>query len=385
MRTRLHPRLLAVLAFGAASTLSLTAHAECSDDSDCDDGFVCEVVGAVECTDELPPPCPPGEDCPDPCEREEVTACVPDLVECATDADCAEGLTCVSFTYDDCDDIAIGTDEPGDREEPGDGSDPQQDGPGDTPDVPEEGGCEEVTEAFCAPAWVGACEVDADCGDGFACVEAEVCECSGSGSSGGGSAGGGDVPPEPGVPTPDPDEGGGSDAGFGDDDDEDGGFEDDEDGGFDEDVDCSCFGTGEFYCEPQEVACANDADCPSEWTCETFSASVACTFDAETGEEICEEGESESFCAPPSWDVWGGAVGGGSYDGALDPGSSDDGRDGEVNEEGQGGDSTAGGLDDEDGSRAPTDEGCAAAGGAPSAGWLLPVLGLLGLRRRRRA
>lgn len=364
MRRPMTPRLIATFAFAAAS-LAAVAHAECVDDTDCSDGFVCEVVAESACAE--PPPCEPGADCIDeeplPCEPEEITACVPELVDCDTDADCDGGLTCVSFTYEECDgmDIPIATDDPGapdpdngDREEPAD-----FDGPGDTPDEFE---CEEITEAFCAPAWVGACEVDSDCGDGFACVEAEVCECSSSGGSSGG------MPPAPGgSPEPMPDGDGSSDGGEG----EDPGRE--MDAPIDEgEADCSCFGTGELYCEPVEVACASDGDCPAEWSCESMGMGVACTFDAETGEEICEESSGDMYCTPPSWDVWGGAVGG------TDDTSNLIGERGSAAND----DAAEGGPLEPVNPRAPADESCAASGAAPSGSWLLLLAGLVGLRRR---
>ncbi|MFT6628586.1 MAG: MYXO-CTERM domain-containing protein, partial [Flavobacteriales bacterium] len=98
-------------------------------------------------------------------------------------------------------------------------------------------------------------------------------------------------------------------------------------------------------------------------------------FDVSTGEEFCEQ--SESYCFPPNWDVWGGAAGGGSNDDFGYPtldravGEAVENIGEDANEP-----SAAG--------RRPIDEGCAAAAAPAAASWALMLLGLLGFRRRRR-
>lgn len=347
--------LIAACAFVALGAGAATASAQsCETDADCADGFACESYATLDCDEGELPPCPDGEDCPEPepCEEVEFRECVYQPVACGSDSDCASGDICLSFTYEAC---------PDDAPSEGDGREPDFDGEDRDPQpmpMPDDGAdCETVTEAFCAPAWAGGCAVDADCGAGFSCVEIEECSCA--------SSGGGDVPPTPGVPTPDPDgQDAGSDDDFGDDD-----FGDDEDPSWEED--CACTGIGEFYCEPQEIACAADADCPESWSCESFGSEVTCTFDAETGEEFCEEATESSYCFPPNWAAWAGV---GS--------SSDDlGAPRTTSEEAAAGGAADNALD-EAATRAENEEGCTAAGGASTGAlWLL---GLLGVARRRR-
>lgn len=346
----------------AAGATSVNAQ-ECETDADCSAGYACESY-TTSCDSGELPPCPDGEDCPepDPCTEETYSECVYQPIACTADSDCASGDICLSFTYEDCGDVA--PDDGGDGREPGfdgDGSDPEPT-PEPTPaPVPgEEVTCETVTEAFCAPAWAGGCEADADCGAGFTCVESVECSCSGS-------SGGGSVPPSPDAPTPTPDPDGqdaGSEDDFGDED-----FGDEDGGSWEED--CDCAGTGAFYCEPQEIVCSADSDCPESWTCASMSGDVTCTFDAETGEETCEEGSSESYCLPPNWDAWAGVAESGDL--------------GAPRAEAEASNST-GGVDDDALESAPrrteNEEGCTAAGGASTGAlWLL---GLLGLARRRR-
>ena len=151
---------LAAAALGFAWLCPAQAHAQaCETDADCAQGLVCEVVGAIACA---VPDCPPGEECPEPepCEPEEFRECVPG--PCTSDADCGEGLKCLSVSSETCTGSAMACD-PDDEE---------------CVVVEVEPVCETVTEQYCAPDWVGECEADADCGEGFTCVAAEICECS---------------------------------------------------------------------------------------------------------------------------------------------------------------------------------------------------------------
>ena len=88
--------------------------AQCSQDQDCDPGFVCyqeEICsggGATSCACEA---CPDGEDCP-PCECPEEPeipeddgcelvggVCAPDQIACAGDGECPDGWECVELAF----------------------------------------------------------------------------------------------------------------------------------------------------------------------------------------------------------------------------------------------------------------------------------------------
>lgn len=62
---------------------------ECQDDSECDDGFVCEIIDCIS------PDCDDGEMCPLYCMP--IGECVPDTIEgeCNSDADCPAGELCI--------------------------------------------------------------------------------------------------------------------------------------------------------------------------------------------------------------------------------------------------------------------------------------------------
>lgn len=356
----------ALLAAGYAGT----AYAEdCATDEDCPVGFACESWES-DCADA--PPCLPGEECPEPepCVGEEYSECIPAPEACDSNADCTDGLECVTFTYENCWGSGTAEDTPVPApDEPGSGS-------GETPDGDDEEGdregpaddfeCETVTEAYCAPPYVSPCEIDSDCGEGFGCVEIEECSCGGSTGSSGSSGGSSDpspVPPE--------EDGGGEDSGG----EPDGDSEDDTP---DVDPECECTGSGDYYCEPLAIDCEADSDCPDEWTCEDWgvSTSVPC-YEDEEGNVICEdEGPTESYsqCEPPGWGAWGGAAGG-SYDEDLASGPSR-----ATAEESGSGENTS----DIPFAAAPLgDEGCSSSSTAPRGAGLLALLALVGLRRRR--
>jgi len=250
---------LAALALLAAP---VSAQTTCTGDSDCSPGLVCEIVGGTACATMV---CPPGVDCPppEPCEPEDIYGCVPG--PCEKDADCGDDLVCVTVSYDACPPIAMPDCAPG-VECP----------------LPPPVECEPVSESFCAPRYVGPCEVDSDCGDRFTCAEAEECFC--SGSSGGGSMGGEPLPPPP----PDGD----------------GGGEEDPPPMDEGDTSCGCEPSGTFYCKPDEISCAADGECPDGWSCLLSMAPVACTIDSESGISYCDDppDTTDGFCAPPYWD-----------------------------------------------------------------------------------
>ena len=311
------------ISFAATSAITLFtlgASAEC--EPACAEGFVCEEV-PVPCTT-IDVACVEGEPCePVECEPTTESVCTP--APCTTSDDCGPDLVCLETETVTCTDAEC---PPGEECE---AVEPQ---------------CETLTEGRCAPRWMAPCETAADCGEGFDCVEQESCSCSGSAPA----------------PATDPDEA---------------------DGGSEpvpaEEPECVCEPTGEKSCEAQEIDCTSDAAaCPEGWTC-IDNPNGMCTASTDGTTECFTDGP-ERLCAPPYYDL---AVGGGTY-AAREAG-------GEVAnaDETLGGDSwqDADGTDPETAAEESgvSGGGCALApGGTTTSAWILSLLALVPLARRRR-
>lgn len=346
----------------------------CKTDADCGEGYLCQIVGSsgsAGCA--CPADVPPSDcDCPPPPPPQDFWGCVPK--PCAVDADCGEGQECVT--------IDLGC-------------------PVSTPACSPDGNCPEAdpvecvnsTTTQCQYKWQGACEVDSDCGAGFACKAMESCACSGGGAtpSDGGSGF---------APAPPPDE------------------------------ECVCSPTDEKYCELVVTECETDADCAPGLTCGGGAGPVATmpacpdengdgTCDA-AGKMACFDEDGDGICdnttstdAPKTcgyaWKSVDGSTGGGEAgeptmnegpDGApvpdtATPGDNDENTDGSEPPVTPGNDGlpTAPNTDDNSSAGGPSSgsssggasAGCSAVGGSnPS---LLGLLGLalIGLVSRRRA
>ena len=315
-RFRMLVGIFAVLLFALPAT-ALAAD-ECTSDADCPDGYACETVQE---------PCPaiacaPDTDCPDTsCSPEESHYCRPKPPEsCSTVADCEAGLVCLTVTYEECS---------------GDGAMPTcaPDTDCDAGSSTSESSCETITEGYCVPPYLAPCETAKDCGAGFACEEQEMCQCSGGGSSGG--FGGTDDAVDAGS---EPSTDGGTSSG------------DDEaiDAGTYEE-NCSCSGTGEFFCELEEQECTADSECPGDLVCKEApygsGTATVCVSDPDGGTSCEDAGTSTSeptkYCQPADLERWmgvGGSVygsygatagmdeGGSSSGGGGTSGGSDDGR-----------------------------------------------------------
>ena len=214
----------------AALALTPTAvYADCTQDSDCADGEICESnpISSAECfIDEN------GEEiCTEEEMIETIGYCTDAPINCVQDSDCPSHLRCEG--------LEGVTSSPGDPGEPPPPS-PDQDGDGFAPD-PDADQIEEEPEdvpAMCVyiPA---ECETDDDCGENFHCetytyevgctmpvpVECEEGE---------------DCPP----------------------------VED-----FDED-DCGEEEFSEGFCEPNEIECDSDEACPADWRCREMTELV---------------------------------------------------------------------------------------------------------------
>ncbi len=339
--------LLSAISVGATTTL-LAAYADarqCEADADCPKGFTCEESTATACTD--PAPCAEGEDCPardSGCVSETISSC--QSIDCASDSDCAEGMTCVEVEMERCAQPAC----------PADGECPKP-----------ESTCEAEPRSYCVPSYLLPCSADSDCGPGFSCREQEACAC-------GGSAGN----PEPSPGAAPPDEGGGS-SGFA-----------PADPDADpaempaEDENCGCEPSGEFACVLDQAACTSDADCQAGFTCEDNPNGVC--WASPDGDMGCSTPDPAKLCMPPYTDLYGGV--GRSEDGAVsypeapagDP-SSDPGDQNTAGEGAAADDAGAAGGESESG-------GCSVAAAGAPASWGLTALalfGLAGLRRRRSA
>ena len=249
--------LWALLAGGSALLGANAATAQtCTTKADCPDGFICKSFGTV-CTDVA---CPEGMACPKSAsDCQDVLDCAPP--DCTEDTDCPKGMVCEAYTTSDCQG-ASEIDCPPGADCPKQSADP--------------GSCKEVTEHACTARYNVACKADADCGDGFKCIEGESCGCGGSAGSAGAPtppADGGMAMGDPADPVP-------------------------------EEADCSCERTGEFYCELQETECADASDCPDDFTCDSNPNTAVCA-------------SSEPAQAP-------GTAGSGSSSGAQDAGPAPD-------------------------------------------------------------
>jgi MYXO-CTERM domain-containing protein len=297
---------------------------ECETDADCGAGLMCEKDEATTAT------CTEGSDCP---PAATFARCIP--APCTKDSDCGDSLVCLSVEMP-CENMAtliVGTTDgrngkttaPPEKncdsntacpdgwtclQDPCLGQVGTDDGRDSGVTCPDEGICQQEckseTKQFCAPKWLAPCEVDADCGDGFNCKEAMQCSCKGGG--------GGSVPPTPVDPPTMPDDGPDGDG-----DDEKPATEteskgDDTDG---DEEDCDCTPTGEKYCEPKEIKCDSNADCPTDWSCESLSSTTTSTICLEpaNGEAECNEDddpviEETKQCLPKDAMKWMNALDG---------------------------------------------------------------------------
>ncbi|MBM4364469.1 MAG: hypothetical protein FJ104_17455, partial [Deltaproteobacteria bacterium] len=279
---RFFARSLSFLGAASLGLLASAARAECVADGDCEKGFTCQVVGVTACAE---PACPPGEPCPapEPCVAEEFRECMPG--PCTADSDCAEGMACLTETYD-CKDAPAISCPPGEA-------------------CPEPAPCEPATYSQCVPKYALPCTADADCGEGFDCVPEEIWECAGSG----GSAGGGTDPkPTPGAePMPLPAE--------------------PADGGAILPPECTVTQGTVNYCRVKDVSCATSADCPASWTCEEVGGYSECSAGGSSDpsspppEPVCTTTPGELKCVPPFADVGYPSGGGGPLYGTANDGS----------------------------------------------------------------
>jgi MYXO-CTERM domain-containing protein len=171
-----------------------------------------------------------------------------DRASCESDAECGDYMVCGTFE-NFCDQILIDCAE---------GTDCAAESPPD---------CEPGEFQQCAATWELPCESDGDCGEGFTCTSYEVCDC-----------------PEIAV---------------------------DGDRPLEEPACNDCHQSEDKWCYQDEIECASDADCPTDWSCAESG------FGACDSEGNCTE-ETSTSCQPPYDKVWGPSSGGGILEAAAD-------------------------------------------------------------------
>ncbi len=309
------------ISFAATSAITLFAlGASAECEPACPEGFVCEEI-TLDCP-AVEYACVEGEDCEPPtCEPTTESVCSP--AACTTSDDCGPDLVCLETQTVICTDVACP--------------------PGETCEAVEPQ-CEPQTESRCAPRWMAPCETAADCGEGFDCVAEESCSCGGS------------------SPAVDPDEADGGSTPLPPD-----------------EPDCVCEPTGEMICQAQEIDCSSDAAaCPEGWTC-IDNPNGMCTASTDGTTECFTDGP-ERLCAPPYYDL---AARGDTYATLNAGGESENAEPTAQDETWQ----DADGTDPEPAAEESTESGggCAlATGNTTASGWMLSLLALVPLARRRR-
>lgn len=284
-RTRLGLLIAAMIGFHAGSALA--DQAICTSDNDCAAGEVCVAIpsacddpercaqGEAYCMEEgswaMPTPpaaCTSDADCENDgfCYAwdDEYSSCLPSwMTPCAMDSECSTDFRCLPIDGGG----GHGGGHDGGWAEPAPAPEeiPPSEGSGSDGATPPPDFRAMELPTFCLPTWAGPCEVDADCGEGFRCVEETYEICQGGGASPGSPGDAPDVPQD-----------------------------------FREETECTTETTGDYFCDLIEVPCASDNDCLNGWTCEAFGGGDAVCTSTPDGDAFCEEPEdAESFCFPP--------------------------------------------------------------------------------------
>jgi hypothetical protein len=327
-------RALALAWVVAALAAALPAGAraqECSDDSDCGDGFECELgPSAGVSSSDCDPESGSCDAAPAPEPEPRTGECEPAELRCQTDADCPSGARC-SISDDDCDSSA-----------PASGSDSGGQAGAPAPVPPEEIECEQASEGQCVFT-LTECTQDSQCQGDDECTAFDSQTCEGGGSSATPTCVGNNCPaPEP---QPEPEED-------------------------------SCQVHTISYCFPPIVDCSDGEACPDATRC------------VELEEDIREDAPpafqgASALCLPEAWAL--GLEGRIELDGGRSSSAEDSatsaGRGQAKSDNDLGDDSAAKGSGDQG------DDDCAVrAPGSRRSRALWPLLGatLLGLGYRRR-
>ncbi len=351
---------LALAAAAASFLLPITATTafaqEACGESTCDKGYTCE-EGLAPCPLVL---CVEGEECPQ-CESETIEYCVP--MECESDDECADYMTCATFETQECPETYPECTEDDSEEECS------------AMWADWEAQCVDAEIHQCTPRFHQECEEAADCGEGFECMPNQVVvDCRGNAEN-------------------------------------------------DEPVECEYEDGDTGYCSAIEQACEEDSDCLENWTCgENYNQ--FCEAD-EDGNFECSEADPPKVCYPPEPGGGGGfialaadgattsgaassgvadlpegapvaqasSVGGAESEDELELPSADESDEspvvGDTNEESAPDGDTGDEMLEESGGSSSSNSGCSVANAASHSGGGLPALlvglGLVlgGLRRRR--
>ncbi|MFH1530081.1 MAG: hypothetical protein ABIK09_05020 [Pseudomonadota bacterium] len=294
----------------------------CMSDSDCPEGYGCAMMSCA-CAE-----CPPGEECL-PCDcPEDGEGWCEDMGggsddwgfyggECDVDGDCPLGFSCelvsMPCATEACPPCACMDCDPDDAE--------CEETPCECPECPDPEPCDSEEMGFCVYDMVD-CATDADCGEGFECLEVEECWASGGGCAcscacetcpAGEECEPCECPPCECDDEPDFEEG------------------------------CDVVGS---FCAPKEQPCETDGECLDGWECMMVSLGGGGTDCACPGCACapCPEGEEcepcdcppcecddepieesvveEGYCVPDGWseiiEGAGGVNGSGSYEAARD-------------------------------------------------------------------
>jgi len=302
--------VLTIVLMAASAKADEAEDMACESDEDCPEGYGCMMMSCA-CA-----PCPEGEEC-EPCDCPEEGTGWCEYIgdedwddygfyggECEVDDDCPMGFVCETIMMPcaapDCPPCACEGCDPDDPD-----CDPE---PCDCPDCPEPEPCDPEEIGMCMYDMVD-CETDADCGEGFECLEVEECW---------GSGGGclcdcvcevcveGEECPECECPP--------CDCG-------------------DEEFEEGCEVVGSF-CAPKEQVCETDDDCLEGWEClfmSTGGGGTDCMCEpCEPGEDCppCDCGDDEpeewvdeeGYCVPEGWSeiIEEGGMGGANYEATRD-------------------------------------------------------------------
>ena len=272
--------------------------ADCVTDEDCGDGFVCVTYESpmADCDTEMPVCDDEDEACLANIKDVECSPAEPVIVSyceratCESDADCGDVMVCNEYVDEWCSYTDMDTDSVLCDDESGACSKP----------APAEPVCGSETRSECGYKYEAACEVDADCGEGFTCEAKETCQCSAATDVDTSMDTDMDMDMDVAVDTDmvmagdvgtAPDEAG---AGF------DISGEDTVDESTPIAPECTCEPTGEKQCELKEIECGADADCPAGMFCDDSVSSVMCTSTSD-GEPECEQPEAVRYCYPEGY------------------------------------------------------------------------------------
>lgn len=153
----------------AAVPVTARADTACTQDTDCSQGFTCQVSGVTGCAVAGCVGVAVDGGAVEPCDA--ATTCTPQTLHscqpapCSADSDCAAGMVCHPETYDTCEVSVSAPCAKGDE----------------CAAIPPTTCTTTIVDHVCMPKYDLPCTVDADCGEHFTCTPDVSTECWGSG------------------------------------------------------------------------------------------------------------------------------------------------------------------------------------------------------------